>query len=327
MGRRYSLTAEERILFHLYDYVQYEDEFEVPLEVTQEGISKGAFIQRKHVPRSLKRLIERGLVKERLSHVRGARQRLRVYFLTEEGREEAKKIIKSLSGKMVVVKERGKLRSIPFMEYCFTHQVGKTPLQVLMEMEGKEETAETPQELGANKAKGAPRGEGVQGRRLDIYRNILKKAWEDGKLTRDEAELLKEARRELNVTEEEHRRLEEEVLKECTEGLDSERILDTVIKTALEDGTVTKDEEAIIVSLLNVLGIPQDRREKIINSLPKGGKDRREREKLSIYRTALQEALKDGHVSRDELALILMLKKTLGITEEEHVMLLKELGR
>ncbi|MCD6111009.1 MAG: hypothetical protein J7K08_04960 [Thermoplasmata archaeon] len=327
MGRRYSLTAEERILFHLYDYVQYEDEFEVPPQVTQEGISKGAFIQRKHVPRSLKKLIEKGLVMERLSHVRGARQRLRVYFLTDEGRVEARKIIKSLSGKMVVVKEKGKTRSIPFMEYCFTHQVGKTPLQVLMEMEGKEEAAEASGEREIEEAKRISPGRESEDRRLDVYRNILKKAWEDGKLTRDEAELLKEARRELKVTEEEHRRLEEEVLKECTDGLSSERILDTVIKTALKDGRITSDEEAIIVSLLNVLGIPDKRREEILKSLPRGGKEKREKEKLSIYRTALQEALKDGHVSRDELALILMLKKTLGITEEEHVMLLKELGR
>lgn len=322
MGRRYSLTAEERILFHLYDYTQFEDEFEAPAEVTQEGISKGAFIQRKHVPRSLKSLIEKGLVREKLSHVRGARQRLRVYFLTEQGREEARKIIKSLSGKMVLVRERGEIRSVPFMEYCFTRQVGKTPLQVLMELEGREELRETALQESAH-----PPKEVKDSRKVEIYRNILKKAWEDGKLTRDEAKLLKEARRELGITEEEHRRLEEEVLKECTAGLSSDKILDTVIRTALADGRVSADEEAIIVSLLDVLGIPEERKEEILRSLPKREGERREKERLNIYRNALKEALRDGHVSRDELALILLLKKTLGITEEEHVMLLKELGR
>ncbi|MCD6382948.1 MAG: hypothetical protein J7L88_00625 [Thermoplasmata archaeon] len=319
MGRRYSLTAEERILFHLYDYIQFEDEFEAPPEVTQEGISRGALIQRKHVPRSLKKLISRGLIFERLSHVKGAKQRLRVYFLTDEGKEEAKKIIKSLSGKMVIVKERGRTKSVPFLEYCFTHQVGKNPLEVLMQLEGMEEESIKEHEVKPPSEKD----------RIKIYREMLRKAWEDGKLTRDEVDLLKEARKMLGISESEHSRLEEEVIRENKgrTGVDVEKVLNAVIKTALKDGMVSEDEEAIIKSLLDALDLPEEKRKEILKELPRVGGEEKKREKLKIYKTAMAEALKDGHVSRDELALILMLKKTLGITEEEHLRILRELGR
>ena len=51
-----TLTTEERTLLHLLDHQLPENNWEAPMELTQAGISAAVHVQRKHVPRTLKRL-------------------------------------------------------------------------------------------------------------------------------------------------------------------------------------------------------------------------------------------------------------------------------
>ena len=51
-----TLTTEERTLLHLLDNQLPENNWEAPMELTQAGISAAVHVQRKHVPRTLKRL-------------------------------------------------------------------------------------------------------------------------------------------------------------------------------------------------------------------------------------------------------------------------------
>ncbi|MEM2870751.1 MAG: tetratricopeptide repeat protein [Thermoplasmata archaeon] len=83
MGTR--LSAQERIILHLYDFVRFEEEAYAPYAVSQNGIADRTGILRSHVPRTVKKLMAQGLVKERLSRVRGGGRSRRVYFLTWEG--------------------------------------------------------------------------------------------------------------------------------------------------------------------------------------------------------------------------------------------------
>ncbi len=86
------ITVSERILFHLGNYIKYEDKFEVPFDVTQDGISQSCNISRAHAAIELKKLREAGIVEERLSHVRRGKARRKVYFLTQPGKPKARDV-------------------------------------------------------------------------------------------------------------------------------------------------------------------------------------------------------------------------------------------
>lgn len=86
------LTVSERILFHLHNYVKFEDKFEVPFDVTQDGISQACSISRAHAAIELKKLKASGVIEEKLSHVRKGKARRKVYFLTFDGKAKAVKV-------------------------------------------------------------------------------------------------------------------------------------------------------------------------------------------------------------------------------------------
>jgi len=87
------LTVSERILFHISGYTKYEDKYEAPFDITQDGISQACAISRAHAAIELKKLKAAGIVDERLSHVRRGKARRKVYFLTFEGKARASKVI------------------------------------------------------------------------------------------------------------------------------------------------------------------------------------------------------------------------------------------
>jgi tetratricopeptide (TPR) repeat protein len=87
-----SLTVSERILFHLQSFTKYEDKYEVPYHLTQDGISQSCGISRAHAAIELKKLKASGLVEERLSHVRRGKARRKVYLLSYEGKSKASAI-------------------------------------------------------------------------------------------------------------------------------------------------------------------------------------------------------------------------------------------
>lgn len=81
------LTVLERLMFHLH-HVDPSGRGSQPEQQTQTGIASAIGIQRKHIPRALRRLVEEGWVNLVLKHVDGRRQRIRVHVLSEAGREE-----------------------------------------------------------------------------------------------------------------------------------------------------------------------------------------------------------------------------------------------
>jgi tetratricopeptide (TPR) repeat protein len=87
------LTVSERILFHLSNYVKFEDKYEVPFDITQDGISQSCAISRAHAAIELKKLKASGILEEKLSHVRRGKARRKVYFLTQPGKVKAAKVL------------------------------------------------------------------------------------------------------------------------------------------------------------------------------------------------------------------------------------------
>jgi len=91
------LTVSERILFHLNGYIKFEDKYEVPFDITQDGISQACSISRAHAAIELKKLKASGVIEEKLSHVRRGKARRKVYFLSMAGKSKASKIVQHVN--------------------------------------------------------------------------------------------------------------------------------------------------------------------------------------------------------------------------------------
>jgi DNA-binding MarR family transcriptional regulator len=90
-------TVEKRILLHLQKYSHtYQEAWEVPNAISQEGISEALDILLNNVSRAMKDLKAEGKVTERLAHIKGGRRKRRAYFLTEEGARLAEDIRKAI---------------------------------------------------------------------------------------------------------------------------------------------------------------------------------------------------------------------------------------
>ncbi len=99
------LTAKERLLLHLLDYVKYREGIEVPPEMTQEGLASAAWVELRHLSQYLRPLLDEELVRERTSHVKGIRQRRRVYDLTDAGQHAAFRLRDRVRNETVQVRD------------------------------------------------------------------------------------------------------------------------------------------------------------------------------------------------------------------------------
>ncbi len=86
------VTVGERIVVHLSGFLRHFDAYEVPPEMTQDGIGAALGISRAHVALELKRLKAAGKVEERMAHVANARTRRKVYALMPAGQDIARRM-------------------------------------------------------------------------------------------------------------------------------------------------------------------------------------------------------------------------------------------
>ena len=86
------LTVGERIILHLAQFSKYQDEYDVPFDVSQDGIASALRISRAHAAIELKKLRDGDDIVERLAHIRKGRNRRKVYFLTMRGVDKARRI-------------------------------------------------------------------------------------------------------------------------------------------------------------------------------------------------------------------------------------------
>ena len=178
-------TATERILLHLLDYLKNDYETEMPIEITQEGIAKVTCIQRKHLPRSLKKLIQHDLIYEKRSHVRGKKQIMKTYYLTSEGRKEAIRIKNKIADYETICITNGEKQSYSISEIydlykkdysysCIISQVIKHSCFNEKNIKIKRNEKDIFSKFSAEK----------------IYKEALEEAWKDGVLTVDERNIL-----------------------------------------------------------------------------------------------------------------------------------------
>ncbi len=245
--KRYRFTIEDRILLHLLDFIKWRDEIEVPLNITQLGISKGVGIKKKHVPRSLKAMMEKDLLSEKTAHVTGKPQRMKTYFLTLQGEEKARRLrnhVKNLAIKVKVgtrdikemeIKDLGELLK---ETYTLAQVISYISHEGVFDIEKVKDAREEVQ----SKAKRDD---------LAIYKETLTQVWKDGRMTSDERDILHILRDCLNITEQEHLILEEEILEKAEKSADGQakEIYQVALEQALADGEITEDERAILENI------------------------------------------------------------------------------
>ncbi|MBA4735430.1 MAG: TerB family tellurite resistance protein [Candidatus Poseidoniales archaeon] len=307
-----TLTTEERTLLHLLDHQLPENNWEAPMELTQAGISAAVHVQRKHVPRTLKRLEQQSFLNTTSRHVPGARQRRRVYSLTLGGRERAQSILNRI--KSTPVNSGG---TTVLLQTLLTSS--QDTLETLAHIDEHMVVHSDPVMSPVSHPEGSASLDAQAGEAL--IRRMFARAWQDGRITKDEQLLLNEVVDFLGMHPERVRRLSNEARREIDAPPPEEIYLD-MLRQALVDGVIHEEEDALLKTVQIAFDIDADAHERILKIALQQPYITPE---IEAYRSVLRTALIDGIITSDESAMLETLRKTTGITNQEHAMLLAEL--
>jgi len=155
------LTVNERILLHLRRYYTAQKEVEAPQAVTQKGIADAIDIRVTHVPRSVKKLEEEGLIYENVMHITGLDKRRKAYFLTEKGMFSANELKRSLGERRVTFKDaEGNVKEVKIADVEETTGLKLTLLDIIGLMDRESILSYSSMELLAkNREEGIIEGE------------------------------------------------------------------------------------------------------------------------------------------------------------------------
>ena len=307
-----TLTTEERTLLHLLDHQLPENNWEAPMELTQAGISAAVHVQRKHVPRTLKRLEQQAFLNTTSRHVPGARQRRRVYSLTPGGRERAQSILDRI--KSTPVNSGG---TTVLLQTILTSAIDT--LETLAHIDEHMVVHTDPVMSPVSHPEGSASLDAQAGEAL--IRRMFARAWQDGRITKDEQLLLNEVVDFLGMHPERVRRLSNEARREIDAPPPEEIYLD-MLRQALVDGVIHEEEEALLKTVQIAFDIDTDTHERMFKIALQQPYTTPE---IEAYRSVLRTALIDGIITPDESAMLETLRKTTGISNQEHAMLLAEL--
>ncbi len=91
----YNISVKDKVIAHLYRnrYVDTNDIYNLPWDITQDGIAVSLGITRAHASIELKKLKEASMVDEKQAHVKGGKVKRKCYMLTPLGREFAERTL------------------------------------------------------------------------------------------------------------------------------------------------------------------------------------------------------------------------------------------
>ena len=307
-----TITTEVRTLLHLFDNPLPEGNWEAPDAVTQAGISAAVHVQRKHVPRTLKRLEQRSELITGQRHVPGAKQRRRVYGLTANGRERANSLRDNILAEMVIKDgEKVVLSSL--------RSGGQMTLDLLSHLDEGMVYYESPISSPVSNPEGTASLDAQAGENL--IRRMLARAWEDGRITKDEQQLISEVVDFVGMHPDRVRRLSDEA-RRSQNAPPPEEVYRDMLRQALIDGEIIEDEIALLTTMRDAFGIDLETHEIL---LAEAREDPVLDANTMTYRATLVTALADGMITSDESAMLSTLRKNLGISDARHATLLAEL--
>ncbi len=300
-----TLTVEQRVLLHLWDTPLGDNPWEGRPELTQAGVSDAVGIARKHLPRTLKKLRDKGHILEETRHVAGAKQRCRVYALSTDGREAASELVNDIHSR--VVKVDGESATVQTLH---NHATGI--LDVLRNIDNTgtyrpmtDGVIDTPTQLDGRDL--------PLEHRLGIYDNIVRTAWADGVVTKDEQAMLDDMAMYLGLEPHNTEPIDKLVREESIDpDAENSSLYKQMLEVAWQDGEVDANEQAMLDSLAGMLGLESARDVQLDWVF-----DRLD-DRLRAYCSAMEAAWEDGIVTGDEENMLGSMRKTLTITEEEH---------
>lgn len=307
-----TMTTEERMLLHLYDNPLPEGHWEAPQSVTQAGISAAVHVQRKHVPRTLKRLENQSELIIGQRHVPGAKQRRRVYGLTSTGKKRASELRNRILAMEVIF--QGEKTSLSKLR-----KGGQTTLDLLSYIDEGLVFYDSPVISPISNPEGTASLDAQAGE--DLVRRVLSRAWEDGKITKDEQQLITEVVDFLGMHPDRVRRLSDEA-RRSQNAPPPEEVYRDMLRQALVDGQIIDDEIALLTTMREAFGIGLETHEKL---LAEAKEDPILDEATMAYKATLSTALADGMITSDEDAMLKTLRFNLGISDHRHASLLAEL--
>ena len=260
-----ALTSKDRIMLYLSDFLNMDQRYELPTDLTQELISYGTGIQRKHLSQYLKDLLEENLITERKAHIHGMKQRMNGYYLTAAGYSKAKDIKVRVENCVVPVKINGGVSQKRVADIDDLTSAHITLCDIIREAlnEGSLDMAEL-ENVERKKREALEKEEQAS----DTFRRALLTAWRDGKVTATERFLVEELRKHLKVTEEQHRLLEGEIVKKLAQDhMEFRRIYKTVLEVALADKMISGPEEAILDGLRRVMRLSRQEHDELVEEV------------------------------------------------------------
>lgn len=282
--------------------------------LTQAGISAAVHVQRKHIPRTLKRMEKNGQLSVAQRHIPGGKQRKRVYTLTENGQLAAETLRDRVLSEQVIRDGA----TIPLSSLWST----QTPvLELLSHVDGGMNHHEQALVSPVSNPEGMASIDAQYGEQL--VRRMFARAWEDGKITKDEQSLLNEVVEFLGMHPERVRRLSNEARQSLKIPPPEEVYFDMILQ-ALDDGEILQDEVDLLETFRIHFGIDQLTHQTLLERA-------RNSPVLSehhlTYAAAVRTAMKDNIITADEHAILMTLKGTLDISDEEHERIMNDLTR
>jgi DNA-binding MarR family transcriptional regulator len=238
-----SLPTEERIMLYLSDFKSLEEVYEASPELTQKEIARGVNVQRKHISRYLKKLVESELIMEKRCHVMGAKQRMKCYYLSGVGARKANDIRKYVGNKKVKIKIDGKIKDMLVSEIDGATSVHLTLSDIVSEAVEAEKFLDRDELERIEERKRREVDERT--RKADIYLKALAAAWRSGVLTPSEKHLIDALKEHLGVTDEEHDTMEAEIIKNMNHTREGQIELYVDLLKEIGDKP-TKKEERIL---------------------------------------------------------------------------------
>ena len=307
-----TLTTEERTMLHLLNQQLPAGGWEAPPSLTQAGISAAVHVQRKHIPRTLKRMEKNGLLSVAQRHIPGGKQRKRVYTLTEPGREMANTLAERVLSEQV---KQGDSTTALSEVWNRNEPI----LELLSRVDEGLILQDAPLVSPVSNPHGMASMDAQNGE--DLVRRMYARAWEDGKITRDEQSLLNEVVEFLGMHPERVRRLSNEARKSLKIPPPEEVYFEMILQ-ALDDGEILQDEIDLLDTFRVHFGIDQVTHHALLN---RARNTTPVSEHYQTYAAAVKTAMKDKVITADEHAILKTLRGTLDITDQEHESIMNEL--
>jgi hypothetical protein len=260
-----SLTSKDRILLYLSDFSHLEERYELPGEIVQESISFAAGVQRKHLSQYLDDLIGEGFVTERKAHIKGMKQRMNGYYLTTSGYSKSGAIRDQIKSVVVSIRVNGNVVDKKVCEIDDMTPARVTFCDIVREaiQHGRLDLEEL-NNVDARKRELIE----VEDQASQAYKRALQTVWRDGVVTATERFLVEELRKHLKISDDQHRALEEMILKKLAQThMEFLRIYRSVLEVALADGAFSGPEVEISESLRRTFRISHQEHDELLREV------------------------------------------------------------